>query len=180
MGRRHELGEGEPVGVIVEAVAVGARPQHHVEQALGQRQVCDAFLRLGRVEVGAGGAGTHGGSEQAASSEADAASACLDETVDAIQARYETVRDFAARFEQTTRPARLGASPVQKIISRGRVVVAKPARMRWSYESPEPSVVVSDGETLWIYDPVFREAQRLRASEGYFNNSSVILLFSAG
>jgi outer membrane lipoprotein carrier protein len=52
--------------------------------------------------------------------------------------------------------------------------------MRWSYDEPEPSLVVSDGETLWIYDPVFREAQKLPASEGYLSGAALQFLMGEG
>lgn len=106
--------------------------------------------------------------------------ACLGPTVDAIQARYESVRDFSARFEQTTRPAQLGGAGGEAVTSRGQVVVAKPARMRWTYESPEPSLVVSDGKTLWIYDPAFREAQRLPVDQGFLSGAAVQFLLGRG
>jgi outer membrane lipoprotein carrier protein len=106
--------------------------------------------------------------------------ACLDRAVDAIQSRYESVQDFAARFEQVTRPAQLGAGSADPVASRGRVVVAKPARMRWSYETPEPSLVVSDGETLWIYDPAFGEAQRLPVDQGFLSGAAVQFLLGQG
>jgi len=105
---------------------------------------------------------------------------CLERAVDAIQSRYESVRDFSARFEQTTRPAQLGAAAQSPVTSRGHVVVAKPARMRWSYETPEPSLVVSDGETLWIYDPGFREAQRLPVDQGFLSGAAVQFLLGQG
>lgn len=108
------------------------------------------------------------------------AAGCLDRAVDAIQARYETVRDFSAHFEQRTRPAQFGAGSADPTPSSGRVIVAKPARMRWSYESPEPSVVVSDGETLWLYDPAFREAQRLPVGEGFLSGAAVQFLLGEG
>jgi len=63
--------------------------------------------------------------------------------------------------------------PGEETLTRGRVVFAKPGRMRWVYESPEPSLVVSDGETLWIYDPAAREAQRLPVTQGYLTGAAL-------
>src|SRR5262245_6107074 len=83
---------------------------------------------------------------------------CRERAIAAIQRRYESVRDLRASFQQTTRGASVGGRPAAETRSRGQLVVAKPSRMRWSYESPEPSLVVSDGKTLWIYDPAFNEA----------------------
>ncbi len=86
---------------------------------------------------------------------------CRDAAVAALQQRYESARDFRADIVQTTRSVALGADSSEQMTSKGTVVFAKPGKMRWSYEEPEPSLVVSDGETLWIYDLVFREAEKL-------------------
>jgi outer membrane lipoprotein carrier protein len=94
------------------------------------------------------------------------------------QARYEGVRDLQARFTQITRQA--GALPSAPTTARGSVVLAKPGKMRWTYEAPEPSLVVSDGVTLWIYDPAFREAQRLPVSGGYLSGAAIQFLLGEG
>ena len=144
-------------------------------------------LSVGAPMALAGGTGdasptqTQPAAEQEPSPETGTAGTdCLDRTVDAIQARYERVRDFSARFVQTARPAHIGAAAAEPITSRGRVVVSKPARMRWAYEEPEPSLVVSDGETLWIFDPAFGEAQRLPVGEGFLSGAAVQFLLGEG
>jgi outer membrane lipoprotein carrier protein len=146
----------------------------------GMNGILRSGLALALCWAAAGAAGANGTAEPAADAGAARPPACLERTVDAIQARYESVRDFSARFEQTTRPAHTGASAAQPVASRGRVVVAKPSRMRWSYETPEPSLVVSDGETLWIYDPGFGEAQRLPVDEGFLSGAAVQFLLGQG
>jgi outer membrane lipoprotein carrier protein len=105
---------------------------------------------------------------------------CRDAVVAALQQRYESAKDFRADIVQTTRSVALGADSSEQMTSKGTVVFAKPGKMRWSYEEPEPSLVVSDGETLWIYDPVFREAQKLRATEGYLSGAAVQFLLGEG
>jgi outer membrane lipoprotein carrier protein len=116
---------------------------------------------------------------QASAPQASGAS-CLDRAVDALQNRYERVSDLRARFVQTTRPAHMGGIAPEPVTSRGSMVVAKPARMRWVYEAPEQSVVVSDGESLWIYDASFQEAQRLPVGEGYLSGAAVQFLLGEG
>jgi len=110
----------------------------------------------------------------------DAQEACRQHAVAAVQHRYESIRDLRARFVQTTRPASVGDRAAEKTTSRGSVVVAKPSRMRWSYESPEPSLVVSDGKTLWIYDPAFAEAQRMPADGAFFSGAALQFLLGRG
>lgn len=119
-------------------------------------------------------------SSPAAESVDPAAGDCLDRTIDALQARYEAVSDLRADFVQSTRPAHLGTIVPDPVTSHGHMVVAKPAKMRWVYEEPEPSVVVSDGETLWIYDPAFGEAQRLPVGEGFLSGAAVQFLLGEG
>jgi outer membrane lipoprotein carrier protein len=101
---------------------------------------------------------------------------CRDAVVAALQRRYESAKDIRADIVQTTRSVALGTNASEQMTSKGTVVFAKPGKMRWSYEEPEPSLVVSDGETLWIYDPTFREAQKLPATEGYLSGAAIQFL----
>jgi outer membrane lipoprotein carrier protein len=52
--------------------------------------------------------------------------------------------------------------------------------MRWTYTEPEPSLVVSDGVTLWLYSPDLAEAQRLPATGGYLNGAALQFLLGDG
>jgi len=105
---------------------------------------------------------------------------CRDAVVAALQQRYESARDLRADIVQTTRSVAFGANSSEQMTSKGSVIFAKPGKMRWSYDEPEPSLVVSDGETLWIYDLVFREAQKLPAAEGYLSGAAVQFLLGEG
>jgi outer membrane lipoprotein carrier protein len=106
---------------------------------------------------------------------------CAAETMARVQARYDSIRDLEARFEQTTRPVALGGSSLASgETSTGRVVFAKPGRMRWSYESPRESLVVSDGETLWLYDAEAKEAQRLPVDRGSLPGGALLFLMGEG
>jgi outer membrane lipoprotein carrier protein len=116
----------------------------------------------------------------AGSPAATPARSCLDRTVDALQKRYENVRDVRASFVQTTRAAHTGGIAPEPMRSTGRMVVEKPAKMRWVYEAPEESLVVSDGESMWIYDPAFGEAQRLPVGEGLLSGAAVSFLLGEG
>jgi outer membrane lipoprotein carrier protein len=105
---------------------------------------------------------------------------CLERSIAAVQRRYESIRDFRARFEQTTRSASLGSMGGGTATSRGTVAFAKPGKMRWSYEEPDPSLVVSDGETLWLYDPAAREVQKLRVGAAYLSGAAIQFLLGEG
>lgn len=111
--------------------------------------------------------------------EPSAGEACIESTVAAIQRRYGAVRDLRSRFVQETRSVALGG-PGAVSVSSGTVTFAKPGRMRWSYEAPEESLVVSDGRWLWIYDPANREAQRFAVSDGYLSGAAIQFLLGEG
>lgn len=91
------------------------------------------------------------------------------------------MKDLAAEFDQTTRVASMGAGASGGMeASKGTVVFAKPGRMRWAYSEPAESLVVSDGETLWIYDPAAKEVQRLSAAGGFLSGVAVQFLVGEG
>jgi outer membrane lipoprotein carrier protein len=97
-----------------------------------------------------------------------------------VQARYEGVRDLRGRFRQSTWSVALGEPSGAPEEARGEVVFAKPGRMRWSYESPEPSLVVSDGSKLWVFDPAAQEAQLLQVDQGFLSGAAIQFLLGQG
>lgn len=106
---------------------------------------------------------------------------CAVDLARTIQARYDAVRDFSASFRQQTRSVTLaGASLGADAPSEGSVVFAKPGRMRWQYQTPVPSLVVSDGVILWLYDPSTQEAQRLPVTEGHLTGAALQFLLGEG
>jgi len=105
-----------------------------------------------------------------------AAADCAAALTARVQARYDHMRELEARFTQRTHSA---LSPGGDVTT-GRVALAKPGKMRWSYETPEPSLVVSDGATLWIYDPAAREAQRLTVGEQFLSGAAFQFLLGSG
>jgi outer membrane lipoprotein carrier protein len=108
-----------------------------------------------------------------------AVSACATRTVAALQARYEKVKDLSADFVQESRSVALGG-PGLLARSHGRVVFAKPGRMRWTYDGPAESLVVSDGEWMWIFDPAAGEAQKLPVTDGALSGAGVQFLLGEG
>jgi outer membrane lipoprotein carrier protein len=110
-----------------------------------------------------------------------AGAGCGPEVSAQVQARYDGIRSLRARFTQTTRNVAFGGdSGPESVPASGRVEFAKPGRMRFEYETPEPSLVVSDGKTLWIYDPTAREVQVLPVSEGFLSAAAIQFLLGEG
>ena len=73
----------------------------------------------------------------------------LDKVIARIQERYDSAADYRAKFTQKYTYAATG----RERVSTGQVLIKKPGRMRWNYESPEPSLWLATGSTFWMYEP---------------------------
>jgi outer membrane lipoprotein carrier protein len=134
-----------------------------------------AALALGALLAG-GAARASGGEGPAGAQVAPAPPRdCALALAERVQARYDRMRDLEARFTQRTTSA---VAPAQE--ASGTVVLAKPGKMRWSYERPEPSLVVSDGKTLWIFDPAAREVQEFEVAEQFLSGAALQFLLGSG
>jgi outer membrane lipoprotein carrier protein len=78
-----------------------------------------------------------------------------------IQKFYDSSHDLHAHFEQVLESGMGGKKKAS-----GEVWLKKPGRMRWDYAKPERKLMVSDGQTLWVYEPEDEQAfkQDLRSS----------------
>lgn len=66
-----------------------------------------------------------------------------------IQTTYQALKSFQARFTQTDRQ-----TDGRRVEASGSVAYLKPGRMRWEYVPPNEQLLVTDGETVWLYDPI--------------------------
>ncbi|HUL30119.1 MAG TPA: outer membrane lipoprotein chaperone LolA, partial [Thermodesulfobacteriota bacterium] len=70
------------------------------------------------------------------------------EVLNEIQTRYEKTNDFEATFVQEY----TGKGVRQSSRGEGKVYFKKKGMMRWDYTTPNQKLV-SDGHTLWYYQP---------------------------
>ena len=77
------------------------------------------------------------------------------ELAQALQRKYDTVRDFSADFVHTYQ----GGVLRKKLTERGQVLIKKPGKMRWDYTQPEKKLFVSDGVKLYSYVPADKQVQ---------------------
>ena len=93
---------------------------------------------------------------------------------EALQRKYDTVRDFSASFVQTYE----GGLLKRKTTERGRVQIKKPAKMRWEYETPEKKTFVSDGRDLYAHVPADRQVTVSPLPDA--DHATTAVLFLAG
>ena len=114
-------------------------------------------------------------SARAQAAPAAPATLTLDQTVDGLQKKYETVTDFKADFKQVVQQKHI-PRPLKK---RGTVYFKKPGMMRWDYKQPDKVLYVSDGETLWSYQPADKLVYKLRVKDSELY-SALKFLFGQG
>ena len=72
-----------------------------------------------------------------------------------VQKYYDATRDLRAKFEQQLdSPSRAPSK------ASGELWLKKPGKMRWDYATPEKKLMVSDGSTLWVYQPDDEQAYK--------------------
>lgn len=70
----------------------------------------------------------------------------VETVVQAIEAKYEDVNVLQAGFVQVTKSSVFGDERQE-----GKVVLKRPAKMRWEFTSGEGKQFITDGQTMWIY-----------------------------
>jgi outer membrane lipoprotein carrier protein len=78
-----------------------------------------------------------------------AADSTAQDLAQALQRKYDGIKDFSAEFTHTYR----GGVLKKEVVERGQLLVKKPGKMRWQYTSPEPKLFVSDGVKMYSYIP---------------------------
>jgi len=103
-----------------------------------------------------------------------AADATADELVQALQRRYDSIKDFSADFVHRYQ----GGVLRKEITERGHVLIKKPGKMRWDYTAPEKKLFVSDGVRIYSYIP--EDRQVVVSAQPRDEGTSAPALFLAG
>ena len=111
-------------------------------------------------------------SVQAAAQSAQGTSA--QDLAQALQRRYDAIKDFSADFVHAYR----GGVLRKEIVERGHLLVKKPGKMRWEYAGPEEKLFVSDGVKLYSYIP--RDKQVFVGSVPPDDQATTPTMFLAG
>jgi outer membrane lipoprotein carrier protein len=96
------------------------------------------------------------------------------ELAQALQKKYDGVKDFSADFTHTYE----GGVLRKQITERGRMIIKKPGKMRWQYTAPEEKLFVSDGVKMYSYIP--QDKQVIVASVPPEDDAATPTLFLAG
>lgn len=96
-----------------------------------------------------------------------------DKSVAELQKRLAKASEYTADFEQTVRSSK--GNEVQK--GQGKFYVKRPNLFRMETKSPQENLIVSDGKTLWFYDPFVEQVTANWVTDAV-NNTPFVLLTS--
>jgi outer membrane lipoprotein carrier protein len=99
----------------------------------------------------------------------------LKQVLERLQRHYRDTNSFTAKF--TEEIATVGAPKRQR---QGTVSFRKPGRMRWEFSDPEKQTIVSDGETLYSYDPDLNQVLETPLKHALKSSSATSFLLGIG
>ena len=99
----------------------------------------------------------------------------MKQALDRLQRHYRDTRSFSAKFSEEI--ATVGA-PKRK--RQGTVSFRKPGRMLWEFQDPEKQTIVSDGETLYSYDPDLNQVVETPLEQALKSSSATSFLLGIG
>ena len=99
----------------------------------------------------------------------------LKQVLDRLQRHYRETRSFSAKFNEEI--ATVGAPKRNRS---GKVSFLKPGRMRWDFDEPEKQIIVSDGETVYSYDPDLNQVVETPLRQAIKSSSATSFLLGMG
>jgi outer membrane lipoprotein carrier protein len=99
----------------------------------------------------------------------------LKQVLDRLQRHYHDTNSFTAKFNEEI--ATVGAPKKNRT---GTVSFRKPGRMRWEFDDPEKQTIVSDGETLYSYDPDLNQVVETPLKQALKSSSATSFLLGIG
>jgi outer membrane lipoprotein carrier protein len=99
----------------------------------------------------------------------------LRQALDRLQQHYHDTNSFTAKFNEE-----IATAGAPKRTRQGTVAFSKPGRMRWEFEDPEKQTIVSDGETLYSYDPDLNQVVETPLKQALKSSSATSFLLGIG
>jgi outer membrane lipoprotein carrier protein len=95
--------------------------------------------------------------------------------LDGIQRRYRDTQTYSASFNEEI--AGVGSKKRERT---GTMYLEKPGKMRWNFEKPDTETIVSDGTTLYNYDPDLEQVVETPLKRALTSSSAAAFLLGVG
>lgn len=110
-----------------------------------------------------------------ADGDARAKSVNLNTLVARLQHHYQVTDSFKAKFRETI--TRAGAPPRER---GGVIYYRKPGRIRWEFAGSQPETIVSDGTTIYDYDPGLNQVVETPLRNAFRSQGAVAFILGVG
>ena len=94
------------------------------------------------------------------------------QTLDAIQQKYENILTFEANFTQRSYVKMMDKT----LETKGKVQIKKPGMMKWTYGLPDTQVLISNGKILWHYVSDENQVTKVPLENIYSSNTPALFL----
>lgn len=98
------------------------------------------------------------------------------DALDAIQERYDKLKTFKAKFVQKSFVQILNRA----MESKGEVQIKKPGKMKWVYNAPDPQILISNKNVLWLYVLQDKQVTKIPIENIYSSNTPALFLAGEG
>ena len=129
---------------VFRAASPVTRPPRRNPAGCSRRQIASGW-RLGLLTLALAGIAL----ARIDGVQAAPAQGCESGVLRRVQQDYATLQGFRAGFTQQDR-----APDGRLREARGEVEYRRPGKMRWTYLPPQEQLLVTDGVTVWLYDPL--------------------------
>jgi len=114
-------------------------------------------------------------SPKASSAPAENSAVVLDKVIKRVQEAYKGINTLQADFSQSVL---LGATSRPRVDT-GKLEMKKGGLMRWDFERPSQRHFISDGKTLWVYNPAEKQVMKTSLRAGA-SRTALNFLFGLG
>ena len=101
--------------------------------------------------------------------------ASLHTTVKRIESHLGQTRSLQADFTET-----VASVAGERRVRTGVVYYLKPRRIRWAFKGAQAETIVSDGKTVYTYQPDLNQVIETPASQAFSSQSAAAVLMDAG
>jgi outer membrane lipoprotein carrier protein len=105
---------------------------------------------------------------------AQTSAGCDRDLMQRVQRTYQAISSFSGQFTQTDR-----STGKEERKARGRIAYERAGKMRWDYDPPHEQLVVTDGQTVWLFDPLL-ENVTVQKLEKVTQGTPLAFLLGAG
>lgn len=88
-----------------------------------------------------------------------------------LKQKLASVSLFSAKFSQTVYDSK--GKELQK--AGGDLLVKRPNRFNWHTTSPDESLIVADGQDVWVYDPFVEQVTALKLKDAVLNTPFILI-----